>query len=128
MPAPAWRSPDLPIRVGLSSCLLGEEVRYDGGHQKDAYITGVLGGHFTWVAVCPEMEVQHIVGFFKKQLGAAEKRELLGVIGDYARGLVPLVVPITLINHHVARFDVAYVRDQIYLHPHPKELMLRNHV
>jgi uncharacterized protein YbgA (DUF1722 family) len=72
--------------------------------------------------------LQHIMGFFKRQLGAAEKRELLAVIGDYAAGLVPLVVPITLINHHVARFDVAYVRDQIYLRPHPKELMLRNHV
>ena len=320
---PAWRSADLPIRVGISSCLLGEEVRYDGGHQKDAYITGVLARHFTWVPVCPELEVgmgvprepiqlvgdaasprllgvtsgtdhtdrmdafarrrveelrrrelsgyilkrgspscglervklyagdgppartgtglfaraltdalpllpveeegrlndahlrdsfitrvfayrrlaalraadprpaavvefhtahkylllahspaayarlgrlvaevprlpragwldayaegfmaalamratikkhvnvlQHIVGFFKTRLAAAEKRELLGVIGDYAAGLVPLVVPITLINHHVARFDVAYVRDQIYLRPHPKELMLRNH-
>ena len=321
---PAWRSADLPIRVGISSCLLGEEVRYDGGHQKDAYITGVLARHFTWVPVCPELEVgmgvprepirlvgdaasprllgvtsgtdhtdrmgafarrrveelrrrelsgyilkrgspscglervklytgdgppartgtglfaraltdalpllpveeegrlndahlrdnfitrvfayrrlaalraaepsraavvefhtahkylllahgpaayarlgrlvaeaprlpragwldgyaagfmaalatratikkhvnvlQHIVGFFKTRLAAAEKRELLGIIGDYAAGLVPLVVPITLINHHVARFDVAYVRDQIYLRPHPKELMLRNHV
>ncbi len=321
---PAWRSPDLPIRVGISSCLLGEEVRYDGGHQKDAYITGVLARYFTWVPVCPEMEVgmgvprepirlvgdaaaprlmgvtsgtdhsarmrefagrrvdelrrrelsgyilkrgspscglervkvyagdgppsrtgtglfaraltdalpllpveeegrlndahlrdnfitrvfayrrlaalresepppaavvefhtahkylllahnpaayarlgrlvaevarppragwldgygerfmraletratipkhvnvlQHIMGFFKKQLSAAEKRELAGVIGDYAAGLVPLVVPITLINHYVARFEVAYVRDQIYLRPHPKELMLRNHV
>ncbi len=321
---PAWRAPDLPIRVGISSCLLGEEVRYDGGHQKDAYITGVLARYFTWVPVCPEMEVgmgvprepirlvgdpaaprlmgvtsgtdhtermsdfarrrvdelrgrglsgyilkraspscglervkvhagdgppartgtglfaraltaalpllpveeegrlndarlrdnfitrvfahrrftalresrprpaavvefhtahkylvlahspaayarlgrlvaegarspneawldrygeglmrafesrattrkhvnvlQHIMGFFKTQLSAAEKRELSGVIGDYAAGLVPLVVPITLINHHVARFDVAYVRDQIYLRPHPKELMLRNHV
>jgi uncharacterized protein YbgA (DUF1722 family) len=50
------------------------------------------------------------------------------LIGDFARGLVPLVVPITLINHYVARFGVAYVRDQIYLRPHPKELMLRNHV
>ena len=321
---PAWRSPDLPIRVGISSCLLGEEVRYDGGHQKDAYITGVLARYFTWVPVCPELEVgmgvprepirlvgdaaaprlmgvtsgtdhtermrefagrrvdelrrrelsgyilkraspscglervkvyagdgppartgtglfaraltdalpllpveeegrlndarlrdnfitrvfayrrlaalresapgpaavvefhtahkylllahnpgayarlgrlvaevarppragwldgygerfmraletratiakhvnvlQHIMGFFKKQLSAAEKRELAGVIGDYAAGLVPLVVPVTLINHYVARFDVAYVRDQIYLRPHPKELMLRNHV
>ena len=321
---PAWRSPDLPIRVGISSCLLGEEVRYDGGHQKDAYITGVLARYFTWVPVCPEMEVgmgvprepirlvgdaasprlmgvtsatdytarmrefaggrvdelrrrelsgyilkrgspscglervkvyagdgppdrtgtglfaraltdalpllpveeegrlndahlrdnfitrvfayrrfaalreseprpaavvefhtahkylllahnpaayarlgrlvaevarppragwldgygerfmraletratipkhvnvlQHIMGFFKKQLSAAEKRELAGVIGDYSNGLVPLVVPITLINHYVARFEVAYVRDQIYLRPHPKELMLRNHV
>ena len=321
---PPWRSPDLPIRVGISSCLLGEEVRYDGGHQKDAYITGVLARYFTWVPVCPEMEIgmgvprepirlvgdaaaprlmgvtsgtdhtermhefarrrvdelrrrelsgyilkraspscglervkvyagegppartgtglfaraltaalpllpveeegrlndahlrdnfitrvfayrrlaalreseprpaavvefhtahkylllahspaayarlgrlvaevarpprarwldayglgfmealaaratikkhvnvlQHIMGFFKTQLAAAEKRELAGVIGDYAAGLVPLVVPITLINHYVARFDVAYVRDQIYLRPHPKELMLRNHV
>jgi uncharacterized protein YbgA (DUF1722 family) len=70
----------------------------------------------------------HIVGFFKTRLAAAEKRELLGVIDDYARGLVPLIVPITLINHYVARFETAYVRDQIYLHPHPKELMLRNHV
>ena len=325
---PAWRSADLPIRVGISSCLLGQEVRYDGGHQKDAYITGVLARHFTWVPVCPEMEVgmgvprepirlvgdaaaprllgvtsgtdhtdrmnefarrrvqelarrglsgyvlkraspscgmervklygeregesgpprragvglfaralldalpllpveeegrlndsrlrdnfitrvfayrrlaalgemrprpgdivsfhtahkylllahsptayarlgrlvaqlkgesmpawldryrdafmralqvpatpkkhvnvlQHIMGFFKDRLPAAEKRELLAVIADYAAGLVPLIVPITLINHHVSRFEVAYVRDQIYLRPHPKELMLRNHV
>ena len=322
---PAWRAPDLPIRVGISSCLLGEEVRYDGGHQKDPYITGVLARHFTWVPVCPEMEVgmgvprepirlvgdpeaprlrgvtsgtdhtlrmnefarrrvqelerrplsgyvlkraspscgmervrlhrdeggppartgvglfaralmdalpllpveeegrlndarrrdnfitrvfayrrltalrgmpprpgdvvafhtahkylllahspaayarlgrlvaaikseplaswldryadafmralqvaatprkhvnvlRHIMGFFKSRLVAAEKRELQGVIDDYARGVVPLIVPITLINHYVARFDTAYVRDQIYLHPHPKELMLRNHV
>ena len=61
-------------------------------------------------------------------LSAAEKRELAGVIGDYAARLVPLMVPLTLINHYVARFDVADVRDQIYLRPHPKELMLRNHV
>jgi uncharacterized protein YbgA (DUF1722 family) len=72
--------------------------------------------------------LQHILGFFKDRLAAAEKRELLGLIDDYARGLVPLVVPITLVNHYVKRFDVAYVRDQVYLRPHPKELMLRNHV
>lgn len=41
---------------------------------------------------------------------------------------MPLVAPVTLINHHVARFGVARLRDQVYLHPHPKELMLRNHV
>ena len=321
---PAWRSPDLPIRIGISSCLLGEEVRYDGGHQKDPYITGVLARYVTWVPVCPEMEVgmgvprepirlvgdaaaphlmgvtsgtdhtlrmsefagrrvdelrgrglcgyilkrgspscglervkvhagdgppartgtglfaraltaalpllpveeegrlnethrrdsfitrvfayrrfaalreseprpaavvefhtahkylilahspaayarlgrlvaaigrpprerwldgyglgfmralggratvkkhvnvlRHIMVCFKKQLSAAEQRELSGVIGDYAAGLVPLVVPITLINHHVARFDVTDIRDQLYLRPHPKELMLHNHV
>ncbi len=322
---PAWRSPDLPIRIGVSACLLGDEVRYDGGHQKDAYLTTTLARHVTWVPVCPELEVgmgvprepirlvgdpdaprllgvtsgidhtdrmrafatrraqelirrglsgyvlkrgspscgmervklyrdehaapertgvglfaralmeaqpllpveeegrlndprlresfitrvfahrrltalresdprpgdavafhtahkylllahspsgyarlgrlaaavraeplpawldryaegfmralmtpatrrkhvnvlQHIAGFFKGRLGAADRRELGGLIEDYARGLVPLIVPITLINHHVARLDVAYVRDQIYLQPHPRELMLRNHV
>src|SRR5260370_24964054 len=72
--------------------------------------------------------LQHIVGLFKTRLVAAEKRELRSVIGAYADGLVPLIVPITLINHYVARFDTGSVRDQIYLHPHPKELMLRNHV
>ena len=67
------------------------------------------------------------MGFFKAKLSGGEKRELLGLIGDYSRGLLPLIVPITLINHHVARFEIGYVADQIYLRPHPKELMLRNH-
>ncbi len=72
--------------------------------------------------------LQHILGYFKNRLGAQEKTELLGVIGDYHRGLTPLVVPLTLIKHYVRLFDVGYVRDQVYLNPHPKELMLRNHV
>ena len=324
-PAPAWRSPSLSIRVGISSCLLGEPVRYDGGHKKDSYITGTLARYFDWAPVCPELELglgtpreslrlvgdpasprmiatksgtdltvamseysrarvgelgalglsgyilkraspscgmervkvypeapgrapatagrglfaralleaypslpveeegrltdprlrecfitrvfayrrltalresqpgrgdivafhtahkylilahspdayarlgrltaavkstpradflgryaeefmaalalpattrrhvnvlQHLAGFFKDRLDAAEKRELGGLIADFAAGLVPLVVPITLINHFVARHGVAYIADQIYLRPHPKELMLRNH-
>ena len=319
---PSWRSPDLEITIGISSCLLGEAVRYDGGHQKDSYITGALARHFTWVSVCPEMELglgapretirlvgdaaaprllatqsgtdlteamdtyararvgglgalsgyilkraspscgmehvkvysesgvpsragrglfaqrlmeayprlpveeegrlsdlrlrdnfitrvfayrrlralvesearpkdivafhtahkflllahspvdsanlgrllgnlkslpraewlaryeegfmralavaatprkhvsvlQHVVRFFKPRLSPAEKRELDGLITDFAQGLVPLVVPITLINHYVAKFAVSYIADQLYLSPHPKELMLRNHV
>jgi len=321
----AWRSPDLPIRLGISACLLGEAVRYDGGHQRDAYLTGVLGRHVTWVPVCPEMEIgmgvprepirlvgdaaaprllgvtsgadhtdrmndfarrgvqdlarrglsgyvlkrgspscgmervklyrddtapperagvglfarvlrealpllpveeegrlddprrrdgfitrvfayrrlaalremaprpgdvvafhraheylllahspaaytrlgrlvaerpvkpapawldrygngfmralqteatprkhvnvlQHMAGFFKGRLAPAERRELLALIGDYAAGRAPLVAPITLINHHAARLEVGYLLDQLYLRPHPKELMLRNHV
>jgi uncharacterized protein YbgA (DUF1722 family)/uncharacterized protein YbbK (DUF523 family) len=72
--------------------------------------------------------LQHILGYFKDRLGAQEKAELLVVIGDYHRGLTPLVVPLTLIKHYVRIFDVGYIRDQVYLNPHPKELMLRNHV
>jgi uncharacterized protein YbgA (DUF1722 family) len=72
--------------------------------------------------------LQHILGYFKERLGAHEKTELLGVIGDYHQELTPLVVPLTLIKHYVQIFDVSYILDQAYLNPHPKELMLRNHV
>lgn len=72
--------------------------------------------------------LQHILGYFKERLGTHEKAELLGVIGDYYHGLTPLIVPLTLIKHYVQIFDMSYIRDQVYLNPHPKELMLRNHV
>jgi len=72
--------------------------------------------------------LQHMAGYFKKLLDDESKRELQGVIDDYRRGLVPLVVPITMVRHYVRRFKVEYLRGQIYLEPHPKELMLRNHV
>ncbi|MET0515884.1 MAG: DUF523 and DUF1722 domain-containing protein [Nitrospiraceae bacterium] len=72
--------------------------------------------------------LQHILGYFKDRLSVHEKAELLDVIGDYHRGLTPLIVPLTLIKHYVHIFDVGYIRDQVYLNPHPKELMLRNHV
>ena len=70
----------------------------------------------------------HIVGHFRGQLDDDSRRELLALIEDYRRGLLPLIVPITLIRHYVRRFDVAYLRGQVYLELHPKELMLRNHV
>jgi uncharacterized protein YbgA (DUF1722 family)/uncharacterized protein YbbK (DUF523 family) len=72
--------------------------------------------------------LQHLAGFFKRQLADDERAELAEVIEDYRGGFVPLVVPITLIRHHVRRFGLAYLADQTYLNPHPKELMLRNHV
>jgi uncharacterized protein YbgA (DUF1722 family)/uncharacterized protein YbbK (DUF523 family) len=72
--------------------------------------------------------LQHILGYFKNRLTAQEKVELLGVIDDYHRGLTPLIVPLTLMKHYVHVFDMSYIRDQVYLNPHPKELMLRNHV
>jgi uncharacterized protein YbgA (DUF1722 family)/uncharacterized protein YbbK (DUF523 family) len=70
----------------------------------------------------------HIVGFFKDQLDRASRHELLSLIEAYRRQLVPLVVPLTLVRHHVSRHEVSYLPGQVYLDPHPKELMLRNHV
>jgi uncharacterized protein YbgA (DUF1722 family) len=72
--------------------------------------------------------LQYILGYFKERLAAHEKAELLNVIGDYHHGLTPLIVPLTLIKHYVQIFDVSYVRDQVYLNPHPIEVMLRNRV
>jgi uncharacterized protein YbgA (DUF1722 family)/uncharacterized protein YbbK (DUF523 family) len=72
--------------------------------------------------------LQHMAGYFKDRLDAASKRELAETIGDYWRGLVPVVVPLTLLRHYVRMFDVAYLAGQTYLQPHPKELMVRNHV
>lgn len=72
--------------------------------------------------------LQYIAGYFKRQLDDDSRRELLALIDDYRRGLAPLVVPITLVRHYVRRFAVGYLKGQTYLDPHPKELMLRNHV
>jgi len=72
--------------------------------------------------------LQHMAGYFKKRLDTASRQELNSVIADYRAALVPLIVPITLIRHHVLLFDIDYLKGQVYLQPHPKELMLRNHV
>ena len=72
--------------------------------------------------------LQHMLGHFKERLGAREKATLLDVIGDYHHGLTPLIVPITLIKHYVQVFDITHIRDQVYLNPHPNEIMLRFHV
>ena len=72
--------------------------------------------------------LQHMAGYFSDNLDAASRRELTSLIDDYRRGLVPLIVPITLIRHYVRAYSVRYLEGQIYLEPHPKELMLRNHV
>jgi uncharacterized protein YbgA (DUF1722 family)/uncharacterized protein YbbK (DUF523 family) len=70
----------------------------------------------------------HILGYFKRVLSADEKKELLEVFDNYRRGYTPLVVPITLVNHYVRKYDEPYLKRQWYLNPHPVELQLRNHV
>jgi len=70
----------------------------------------------------------HLLGYFKQDLSADEKQELLEVIDHYRQGLVPLIVPVTLINHYVRKYQQPYLKEQYYLNPHPLELQLRNHV
>jgi uncharacterized protein YbgA (DUF1722 family) len=73
--------------------------------------------------------LQHLMGFLKEELATQDKAELLGLIEDYRKGFVPLIVPLTLLKHHLSRHEVPdWVHQQVYLYPYPKELMLRNHV
>lgn len=71
--------------------------------------------------------IQHIMGYFRKELAADEKEEMQEILGSYRDGAVPLIVPITLVGHYVRKYAPEYLVDQTYLRPHPLELRLRNH-
>jgi uncharacterized protein YbgA (DUF1722 family)/uncharacterized protein YbbK (DUF523 family) len=72
--------------------------------------------------------LRHMLGYLRQHLDRDSRREIRALIDEYRGGRVPLVVPITLFRHYVRIFDVADLRGQVYLKPHPGELMLRNHV
>src|SRR6476661_5068126 len=60
-----------PFRLGVSRCLLGEAVRFDGGHKRDNFLTEVLGRYVEWVPICPEVEA-----------GLGTPREAMRLVGD----------------------------------------------
>lgn len=74
--------------------------------------------------------LQHVMGYLKRLINLADKRELLRTIEDYRNGIVPLIVPIALLRHHLQRWDEQqqYILKQIYLDPYPYELGLRSQV
>ena len=96
---------------------------------RDLYMEGfmaALAAHAT-----PRRHVnalQHLAGYLRTVIGEPERKRILALIEDYREGLVPLVVPMTLLRHYVELNEVPYVGEQTYLNPHPRELMLRNHV
>ena len=72
--------------------------------------------------------LDHMMGYFSKQLTATERQELVQTISDFRRRLTPLIAPITLMRHYTKKYQVEYLQGQLYLEPSPKELMLQNHV
>ena len=71
--------------------------------------------------------LMHCLGHFKKDLTSGEKAEFLEILDEFKAGYLPLIVPITLMNHFVRKYDEQYLQSQHYLNPHPIELKLRNH-
>lgn len=85
------RRSDRP-RVGISACLLGDKVRYDGSDKRDAYLVEVLGQHVEWVRVCPEVEV-----------GMGTPRETLYLVRDDRR--VRMKTTVTALDYTDAMED-----------------------
>lgn len=72
--------------------------------------------------------LQHALGYLKKILPGPDKAELLDSIERCRQGVLPLIVPVTLLGHHIRKHGIAYLQQQVYFRPHPLELQLRNHV
>lgn len=72
--------------------------------------------------------LSHLQGYFKRHLDSAQRVDLADIIEQYREGLIPLMAPLTLINHYLKIYPDPYLEKQAYLHPHPKQLKLRyNH-
>ncbi|MBM9537787.1 YbgA family protein [Desulfobulbus alkaliphilus] len=117
------RSQDLYRRMGRFIANLPEslEAAYDDYGQ---LMAETLRVRTTMKKHCNVLH--HVLGYFKKQLSADEKQEILELIEAYHRGDVPLIVPITLLNHYVRKYEQPYLQGQYYLHPHPLDLRLRS--
>ena len=89
-----------PVRIGISQCLLGDNVRYDGAHKRDSFLIETLGPHVEWIPVCPEVE-----------LGLGTPREAMRLTGDPR---APRLVTITSGTDHteaMVRFSQRRVRE-----------------
>jgi uncharacterized protein YbgA (DUF1722 family)/uncharacterized protein YbbK (DUF523 family) len=99
------------------------------GETADAYLAGFMRALSKPAPRRRHVNVlQHMLGHFREVLEPAPRQALATVIDEYRSGFVPLVVPITLLRHYVDLHGVDYLARQTYLEPHPRELLLRNHV
>jgi uncharacterized protein YbgA (DUF1722 family)/uncharacterized protein YbbK (DUF523 family) len=114
--------------------LLGASLSAAAGHPSlRALASAYLTGFISIMSRKPTRKshtnvLQHVAGYVSDRVDISDRRELTEVIDRYRRELLPLIVPITLIRHYVRRFEIAYLEKQVYLDPHPHELMLLNHV
>ena len=147
--------PTLP-KIGVSACLLGHQVRYDGGHKymlmahsQAAYqrlgklllnlsgdrVESLADEYAEELMATLKRRVNHkrhvhllqqIMGYLKKRINTQDKAELTASIEAYRRGETPLVVPITLLRHYFRNHHDKYMAKQFYLSPYPESLGLRN--
>jgi uncharacterized protein YbgA (DUF1722 family)/uncharacterized protein YbbK (DUF523 family) len=118
-----------PVAYRELGRLVAQVKRVPAAAMRDRYQSGFMGALAVLATRRTHTNVlQHMAGYFREIVDKDSRTELLETIASYRKGLVPLIVPITLIRHHVRHGGVGYLAGQIYLEPHPAELMLRNHV
>jgi uncharacterized protein YbgA (DUF1722 family) len=118
-----------PRHYRTLGALVATAEEFSPEHLHSEYLSILMEGLRMIATVRKNTNVlQHIMGYFKNLLTPDEKKELMEVIGDYHKGLIPLIVPIALLRHYVRKYDEPYLKRQHYLNPHSAELMLRNHV
>lgn len=118
-PAAYRRLGALVGRLGKGS-IAAQVAEYGAGFMEALRVPATRGRHVN--------VLQHMLGYFREALPLEDRKELETIVADFGKGLVPLVVPLTLVRHHVRRQGVEYLAGQTYLDPDPKELCLRNHV
>lgn len=120
-------SPQLQVELGrivsrVSKSTLGDRIEEYGPVFMEAMTQIATAKKHTNV-------LHHVQGYFKKSLASVDKAELVELIEEYRLGRVPLIVPLTLVRHHLRHHEVPeWLEEQTYLRPYPRELMLRNHV
>jgi uncharacterized protein YbgA (DUF1722 family)/uncharacterized protein YbbK (DUF523 family) len=109
--------------------LVADAKRLERAELRERYEAGFMAALAERATPRRQVNVlQHCLGHFRDRLDPKARAALAAQVADYQRGLVPLVVPVTMIRHYVDQLGVEYLAGQVYLEPHPKELMLRNHV
>jgi uncharacterized protein YbgA (DUF1722 family)/uncharacterized protein YbbK (DUF523 family) len=116
-----------PVQYKALGQLLGNLGKYDLHELAPRYFSQLMQGLKKCATRRTHSNVlQHICGYLKKQLSGADKQEVSRLIAQYRNGIVPLVVPLTLIKHHFRHHPDTYIESQVYLQPHPESLSLRN--
>jgi uncharacterized protein YbgA (DUF1722 family)/uncharacterized protein YbbK (DUF523 family) len=116
-----------PLRYKRLGQLLGELGNQQLEPLAERYISELMQALHTCATRSTHSNVlQHLSGYFKRVLSRLEKQEMQKLINQYRNGIVPLVVPLTLLKHHLSRHPDAYLAEQAYLQPYPENLSLRN--
>lgn len=116
-----------PVQYKALGKLLGNMGQRDPAELGPLYFRELMNALKTCATRRTHTNVlQHLSGYFKQTISPEDKQEVQHVIGQYRHGIVPLVVPLTLLKHHLRHHPDPYVAQQVYLQPHPENLSLRN--